>query len=88
VQALIRADGRGIFWIGGRRDSSGNFTWTDGSTFSFSSWADGEPNNDGGPEDYLVVYDVKGNLAWYDAPNDISSYYKEEKMAFVMETFS
>ncbi|MGN0055639.1 MAG: lectin-like protein [Atopobiaceae bacterium] len=88
VQALIRADGRGIFWIGGRRDSSGNFTWTDGSTFSFSSWADGEPNNDGGPEDYLVVYDVKGNLAWYDVPNDISSYYKEEKMAFVMETFS
>lgn len=88
VQALIRADGRGIFWIGGRRDSSGNFTWTDGSTFSFSSWADGEPNNDGGPEDYLVVYDVKGNLAWYDVPNDVSSYYKEEKMAFVMETFS
>lgn len=84
VLALMQADGRKVYWLGAQRTSDG-FQWLDGTSVTFSAYASGEPNNDTGDENYLAVFDSNGSWGWYDVPNDISSYYKSEKMAFVME---
>ena len=90
VLAAMRADGREVYWIGGRREiDGGNFTWVDGRTFSFTAWAAGEPNyqaNKVGPENYLAVYKVNGQYGWYDDPYDLDPFYKASVMAFVMQT--
>ena len=89
--AAMRASGRKVFWIGGTRDSGDDmFYWIDGSPWSFTAWADGEPNNDdgsGGSEYYMAIYLVDGSYGWYDCPDDLSSYYKDSAMAFLMETY-
>lgn len=85
VLALMQGSGREIFWLGATRDGSGDFAWVDGTPFSFTAFAAGEPNDDGGVEDYLAVYDVEGSWGWYDAPNDLEPYYKSDRMAFVAE---
>lgn len=86
AKAAMAANDHDIYWIGGRIQN-GSFAWVDGSDFSFSEWAAGEPNNENGDENYLVVYRVKGEYAWYDAPNDISSFYKSTALGFLMETY-
>ncbi len=51
-------------WIGFTdRSSEGNFTWVDGSTSTFTSWAPGEPNNLN-DEDFAVL---SNNALWGDA---------------------
>ena len=85
VQGLMQDSGYEIFWLGAHRNSQSNFVWVDGTSFSFTQFASGEPNNDGGSEDYLAVFDIDGNWAWYDVPNDLDPYYKAENIAFVME---
>ena len=84
VSSLIQASDRKVFWLGARR-SGESFTWVDGSSLSFEAFADGEPNDDTGDEDYLAVLNSNGSLGWYDVPNDVSQYYKAEKIGFVME---
>ena len=86
AKAAMAANDHDIYWIGGRIQN-GSFAWVDGSDFSFSEWAAGEPNNENGDENYLVVYRVDGVYAWYDAPNDISSFYKSTALGFLMETY-
>ena len=34
-------------FIGGSQDSSGQWSWTDGSPFTFTHWAPGNPSGDG-----------------------------------------
>lgn len=84
VLALMKADGRKVFWLGASR-VNGNFQWVDGSALSYSAFASGEPNNETGDENYLAVFNSNDNWGWYDVPNDLSSFYKPERMAFVME---
>lgn len=74
-----------ICWVGGQRADNA-WRWVTGEDFSFDSWASGEPNNDGGTEDKLVLLRTP-ELAWgwYDVPNDVSAYYKPYRMGFVME---
>ena len=60
-------------WIGGYRDASGSFQWSDGSVFSYSNWASGEPNDYGGNENYIEFYSSTGSLmndSWNDYPNN------------------
>ncbi|KAK0424491.1 hypothetical protein QR680_008694 [Steinernema hermaphroditum] len=42
---LIRAHFNTTFWLGGSDNSTGTWTWTDGSPFNYSNWAAGEPSN-------------------------------------------
>lgn len=84
VLALMKADGRKVFWLGASR-VNGSFQWVDGSAISYSAFASGEPNNETGDENYLAVFNSNDNWGWYDVPNDLSSFYKPERMAFVME---
>ncbi|XP_071793642.1 echinoidin-like [Asterias amurensis] len=47
-------------WLGYRRDlSTGSFAWIDGSPAgNYTNWAPGEPNNRGGEEDCVEMYDT------------------------------
>ncbi len=84
VLAVAEQSGLHVLWLGGQRSGS-SFSWVSGEPFSFSSWGPGEPNNDGGSENYLALYNVNGVWGWYDAPNDLSTTYPAHTMGFVME---
>lgn len=57
----------GYAWIGASDASvEGVFTWSDGSVFNYTNWADGEPNNlNVGGEDYAVL-DFDNGGKWND----------------------
>lgn len=75
-----------VCWLGGYRDGD-SWQWVDGDDFSWSSWASGEPNNDGGTENCLALLKNKDDQwGWYDVPNDVSSFYKASYLGFIMET--
>ena len=48
--------------------------------------ASGEPNNEGGNENYVTLLKVNNRWSMYDVPNDVSNVYASSKIAFVMET--
>ena len=85
AKSLMDQSDCSVFWIGGTRSASGGFAWLDGSSWDYQQWASGEPNDDGGEENFVAVLKSHGNYAWYDVPGDVSSYYKPEKMAFIMQ---
>jgi len=74
-----------VLWLGGSRNQAGNFAWSDGEAFTFSAWAQGEPNNDGGSENYLGMLLSNDSWSMYDMPDDVSAYYKPDIVGFVME---
>ncbi len=57
-----------FLWIGGRRDAYGGWSWVNGEPWGYTSWNEGEPNNFGGSEDFLVVRPA----GWNDATVDSS----------------
>ena len=52
-------------WIGGYLDSNKKWKWTDGSTWGYTNWYPGEPNNLGGKQDKLI-FNPRGNGKWDD----------------------
>ena len=77
-----------VFWIGYyRTGTDGSFAWVTGEPTSYTAWASGEPNDEDGIEDYAAIFSLSdGSIGWYDVPNDLSEYYRDTKLAFVMET--
>ena len=65
-QNIEAAAACGDCWLGAiRTDAGGNaFTWSDNSTFSYTSWASGEPNNGNNEED--CVNQAFGGEVWSD----------------------
>lgn len=86
-QIIAKANETGcvVLWIGGQRLQDNSFGWVTGEDFTFSAWAAGEPNNDGGTENCLGLMKVNGNWSMYDMPNDVSAYYSSSKTGFIME---
>ena len=84
VQAQIPSERVIMCWLGGYRSGS-SWVWGTGESFSYTNWASGEPNNDGGTENRLAMLKSNGVWAWYDVPNDVSGIYDNAKMAFIME---
>ena len=85
VVAQLPAEGVVSCWLGGYRTGDG-WAWVDGSDFGYTAWAAGEPNNEGGNENYVTLLKVDGSWSMYDVPNDVTVAYSSSKIGFVMET--
>ena len=48
-----------LCWIGGFLDADNKWKWTDGSTWGYTNWYSGEPNNLGRVQDKLTI-----NFLW------------------------
>ena len=58
----------GELWVGGSDVAAeGDWTWTDGSSFSYNNWAFGQPANYGTGEDCLMI-NWNGAGMWNDQP--------------------
>ncbi|XP_073724610.1 galactose-specific lectin nattectin [Misgurnus anguillicaudatus] len=70
----VSADTRS--WIGGHDgEIEGQWLWTDGSQFDFTTWCSGSPdNNDGDPEHCLEI-NFSTNLCWNDTPCSYTKRY-------------
>ena len=67
TELIISQGTKGFYWTGGVKDSKRNFTWITGEKFSYSNWANGEPNNAGGIENIVTVFKYQGlNGFWND----------------------
>lgn len=82
---LANASGRKVLWLGAQKNVNQSFEWITGESFHYSFWLSGEPNNEGGNENCLVMFYVNEQWVWADVPNDISPYYAAETVGFVCE---
>ena len=68
--SLIPTDAGGpgnACWIGLSRATTVNWSWSDGSEFSFANWGNGEPNNASGQEYWVWMYGPpSGSAPWND----------------------
>ena len=54
---LITLSPSSSVWVGGFRNSDGQWVWSDGSLINYTNWGAGQPNNCcGGLQDYVVFY--------------------------------
>jgi len=75
---------RSHFWLGATDQLvEGSFQWIDGTSWSFTNWASGEPNN-WGNEDFLAMDLRSGIWAWNDAPDNLGTAYGFAR-GYVME---
>lgn len=66
---------RSHFWLGATDSvAEGTWAWVDGTPWSFTDWASGEPNN-AGNEDFLA-FDLRNSVwAWNDAPTNVGATF-------------
>jgi hypothetical protein len=67
IRATFAAPGGGRrLWLGATdRDDDGNYIWVNGDPFAYTNYLAGEPNNLGGNEDYLEMFDPATGV-WND----------------------
>ena len=91
-KACRLADDAGViaFWVGASRSSFQSWydiKWEDGQDFDYAKWLPNEPSGtteEGDEELYLLVFKVKGEWYYNDAPCDVSEYYSG-KMGYIVE---
>ncbi|MFM7260384.1 MAG: lectin-like protein [bacterium] len=84
VAALVTAGGRNAFLGGYQANPSApaneTWTWVTGEAWDFTAWANGEPNDQGNPnESFLEMYTIG---YWNDVPEAGSGY---AEYAYVVE---
>ena len=65
-------------WLGGKRDSSGDFQWVSGGNFKYENWQPSEPNNEHGVENCTVLSPNMMNK-WNDRMCDVEKRFICEK---------
>lgn len=74
-----------LVWIGLNDVAvEGTFEWSNGDAFAFSNWAAGEPNNQGGNEDFVEMNRFGLGL-WNDLPSGHPRQGIAERAAAVPE---
>ena len=73
-------------WLGGSAaDSEGGWTWSDGTPWGHTNWSPGhgQPHNQAGDQDYLVLEQSSG--LWYDEgnPEQFICQYEPGKIRYV-----
>ena len=53
-------------WIGGYKDESQGWSWSDGTRWRYNSWADGQPSNGGGIQHHLAFNFQSSPGDWND----------------------
>jgi hypothetical protein len=83
-------------WVGASQDLSspsyseplGAWTWVTGEPFAYSAWAPGEPNDFGGTEDYLEVFNTgEFNDQPANGSNQVTTFYVEFSDVLTPGTF-
>ncbi|MFZ5890493.1 MAG: lectin-like protein [Myxococcota bacterium] len=74
-QSFVASLAAGDFWIGARDDElDGSFTWSTGEPATYSAFAPGEPDHNGGAQCLIMGIDE----GWHDRPcNDANAYVCE-----------
>jgi hypothetical protein len=76
-------------WIGGYRDNSdGQWKWTSGETFSYTSWYSAQPDSYGDDYTQRICFDVGGantSSCWCDHPDASCTGY-ERPRAYIVES--
>ena len=69
VKNLVVANGvKGFYWMGGFMVTKNNFKWITGEKFSYSNWAENQPDNYGGVENVATMWHGSGiDGLWNDA---------------------
>ena len=76
INELIKQGKKNYYWIGLKRDSSGNFSkWITGESASYTNWSGNDPNNYFGDESVVAIGREVYNpgdiaLGWHDLPDD------------------
>ena len=96
VASLIAPGTKGLYWLGGYEKDrfDGAWTWVTNEPWSYTNWANGEPNNVEPPGEYFVeVYRTDHDLflsgQWNDNgdfdSNNVNSFYSANNHGFVCE---
>ena len=81
IDLLKSTNSRKYLWLGAMDVySEGKWKWITGDAFSYSNWADGEPN-DSNDEDYLMLYRDSGK--WNDCKDGYSDF--SDSYCFICE---
>lgn len=75
-------------WIGGNDLVTENsFVWEDGTAFSFTNWAMGEPNNAGNSyqEDCVIIAGSRATKQWDDRPCDATEVPTSGNFAYLCQ---
>lgn len=85
---LFSTFGTGNWFLGGTDEGTeGQWRWITGEAFTYTNWADGEPNNCCGGENYLQFWN--GNGTWNDIyASWVSGFLVEYEAAAVPEPAS
>ena len=70
----LRPANKPVTWMGGSETVEKKWVWSDGTSFGYTFWGDGEPNNQHGLEDCLTMRGNKWNGEWNDIHCEL---YKE-----------
>ena len=94
VEELVFSRTRNSYWIGGRKNASGLWSWIDGLALSYTNWAEGSPDSSS-ENSRLMMYRVSDPSGtskpgtWNGVPDDgrydPQEFFGTENFGFVCE---
>ena len=96
LEGLLEKEGnKNSYWLGATEGADGNYAWITGEAFSYTNWANNQPDNHHGTEDSLMVYRnqnpyASSNLGeWNDLDHDGTcldeAFFGLENFGFICE---